>query len=124
MRTGEKTKSLVRASNRLYRAKVKHYGLRTGTRRLQRLRNRGLVRRYHRARRPDGTSQATWETYPHIQKETIRIAALKEEDLLKGIQVEFAAPYKSMDGDARLSFALERVRRAERKSADSIEVQS
>ena len=33
MRTGEKTKSLVRASDRLYRAKVKHYGLRTGTRR-------------------------------------------------------------------------------------------
>ena len=32
MRTGEKTKSLVRASERLYRAKVKHYGLR-GTRR-------------------------------------------------------------------------------------------
>ena len=33
VRTGEKTKSLVRASDRLYRAKVKHYGLRTGTRR-------------------------------------------------------------------------------------------
>ena len=33
MRTGEKTKTLVRASDRLYRAKVKHYGLRTGTRR-------------------------------------------------------------------------------------------
>ena len=33
MRTGEKAKSLVRASDRLYRAKVKHYGLRTGTRR-------------------------------------------------------------------------------------------
>ena len=32
MRTGEKTKSLVRDSDRLYRAKVKHYGLRTGTR--------------------------------------------------------------------------------------------
>ena len=33
MKTGEKTKSFVRASDRLYRAKVKHYGLRTGTRR-------------------------------------------------------------------------------------------
>ena len=33
MKTGEKTKSLVRASDRLYRAEVKHYGLRTGTRR-------------------------------------------------------------------------------------------
>ena len=30
--TGEKTKSLVRASDQLYRAKLKHHGLRTGTR--------------------------------------------------------------------------------------------
>ena len=33
MRTGGKTKSLVRASNRLHRAKVKYNGLRPGTQR-------------------------------------------------------------------------------------------